>query len=51
MKQQLVLIETPPEWRLDDSTRELGLRGLAEARQALETADRWLHHDEARPAA
>ena len=51
MKQQLVLIENPPEWRIDEPTRELGRRGLAEARQALETAHRWLPTDESRSAA
>ncbi len=51
MKQQLVLIETPPEWRLDESTREVGRRGLAEARQALAAARQALPENEAQPAA
>jgi hypothetical protein len=38
-RQQLVLIESPAaEWRLDDSTRAIGRRGLAEARSALRAA-------------
>lgn len=51
MKQQLVLIETPPEWRLDETTREVGRRGLAEARQALAAARRAMPDDQAQPAA
>jgi len=36
MSTQLVLIETPANaWQLDDATRALGRRGLAEARSAL----------------
>jgi hypothetical protein len=40
MARQLVLIETSTDeqWRLDDSTRELGRRGVAEARRALRAA-------------
>ena len=39
---QLVLIDTGDgaEWRLDDSTREAGRRGVAEARLALQAAAR-----------
>jgi hypothetical protein len=38
-RQQLVLLETPAaEWRLDDCTRAIGRRGLAEARSALRAA-------------
>jgi hypothetical protein len=38
-RQQLVLIESPANgWRLDDSTRAIGRRGLAEARSALRAA-------------
>ncbi len=51
MKQQLVLIETPPEWRLDETTREVGRRGLAEARQALAAARQALPENQAQPAA
>lgn len=35
MSKQLTLIELPAGWRLDDRTREVGRRGLAEARAAL----------------
>jgi hypothetical protein len=38
MTRQLSLIESPPEWRLDDRTREVGRRGVAEARAALRRA-------------
>jgi hypothetical protein len=39
---QLRLIEATekPEWRLDDTTREVGRRGIAAARAALQTARR-----------
>jgi hypothetical protein len=37
-RQQLVLLETPAEWRLDESTRTIGRRGLAEARSTLRAA-------------
>ena len=36
---QLTLLEAPASsWRLDDTTREVGRRGLAEARAALRAA-------------
>ncbi len=35
MARQLVLIETIPEWRIDERTREIGRRGIAQARAAL----------------
>lgn len=35
MARQLTLIDTTTPWRLDDETREIGRRGLAEARAAL----------------
>jgi hypothetical protein len=35
MARQLTLIDTTTPWRLDDQTREVGRRGLAEARAAL----------------
>ena len=35
MTDQLVLIDTHPAWRLDSTTRERGIRGVARARQAL----------------
>jgi hypothetical protein len=39
MTRQLVLIETPAAaWRLDDTTRAIGRRGLEEARSALRAA-------------
>ena len=42
---QLLLLEDRPDdwhndWRLDDSTRETGRKGLAEARAALQEAMR-----------
>jgi hypothetical protein len=39
---QLRLLETAerPDWKLDDSTREVGRRGIAAARAALRTARR-----------
>jgi hypothetical protein len=33
--QQLVLVDTPRTWRLDERTRELGREGIAQARAAL----------------
>ncbi len=38
MPRQLTLIETSPDWRLDDRTREIGRRGVARARAALAAA-------------
>jgi hypothetical protein len=38
MERQLVLLEPEPDWRLDDQTRAIGRAGLAEARQALQSA-------------
>jgi hypothetical protein len=35
------------DWRLDDRTREVGRRGLADARAALEAAARRAEHREA----
>ena len=38
-KDQLLLLEPPDErWRLDPETREVGRRGLEQARQALAEA-------------
>lgn len=34
-KNQLQLIETPSNWRLDDETKEIGREGLAQARSIL----------------
>jgi len=51
MPQQLVLIDpdgdrqrTNDDWRLDDETREVGLRGIAEARRILAEASRRSPH-------
>ena len=39
MARQLVLIDTTgSDWRLDDRTREIGRRGVAEAREILRRA-------------
>ena len=38
MARQLTLLETPPAWRLDDATREVGRRGVAAARASLQAA-------------
>ncbi|MGH9117092.1 MAG: hypothetical protein ACRD0A_04215 [Acidimicrobiales bacterium] len=38
MERQLTLIEAPPDWRLDDETKEIGRDGIAQARQALRLA-------------
>lgn len=38
MARQLTLLETPPSWRLDDHTRAVGRRGVAEARASLQAA-------------
>jgi hypothetical protein len=39
MTRQLVLLDTPSgSWHLDDATRAIGLRGLADARSALRAA-------------
>jgi hypothetical protein len=38
--EQLALIDTAPDWRLDDATREVGRRGVAEARRRLAEATR-----------
>ena len=43
MERQLKLLEPErgePEWQLDDSTKEVGRRGVAEARAALQRARR-----------
>ncbi len=47
---QLELLETPHEWQLDHQTRELGRRGVAEARRALQLAGRSADSDPARAA-
>ena len=38
MVRQLVLIDVSTDWRLDEHTREVGRRGIAEARDILEKA-------------
>ena len=38
MQRQLKLLDTPPTWRLDEATRELGRQGIAEARARLREA-------------
>jgi hypothetical protein len=39
MERQLTLIEErQPDWRLDEHTKEVGLAGVAKARQALREA-------------
>ena len=45
MRQQLTLLEAPPDWRIDERTKEIGRRGLAQARAALMS-----HSPAARPA-
>ncbi|MEQ1787894.1 MAG: hypothetical protein ABL966_12635 [Acidimicrobiales bacterium] len=38
MARQLTLLDTPPSWRIDEATREVGRRGIAEARATLQAA-------------
>ena len=38
MARQLKLLDTPPSWRLDEATRELGRKGIADARARLREA-------------
>lgn len=38
MARQLTLLDTPPAWRIDAATREVGRRGIAEARASLQAA-------------
>ena len=38
MAPQLSLLEAKPSWRLDEPTREVGRRGVAEARATLQAA-------------
>ena len=41
MKNQLVLVEPPAErWRIDDHTRDVGRKGVEQARRALAEAIR-----------
>jgi hypothetical protein len=49
---QLVLLDAPADrWRLDDHTREVGRRGLIDARRALAEAAGRLQTAAERPAA
>jgi len=45
MARQLQLLEPASDWRLDDTTRAVGRKGLAAARAALATARRNTAHD------
>ena len=47
---QLALLETPEGWRLDHQTRELGRKGVAEARRALQLAGRQAESEPAQAA-
>lgn len=38
MARQLTLLEVSPSWRLDDTEREAGRQGIAEARASLRAA-------------
>jgi hypothetical protein len=38
MARQLTLLDTPPAWRIDETTREVGRRGVAAARASLQAA-------------
>ena len=38
MEKQLALLEPERDWKLDQHTREVGLRGVAQARAALRAA-------------
>jgi hypothetical protein len=41
MERQLHLLELPePDWHLDETTKQIGRKGVAEARQALQRARR-----------
>ena len=44
MEEQLTLIQSSTPWKLDERTRQIGLRGVAEARKAL-----LAHRDHADP--
>jgi hypothetical protein len=47
MARQLTLLDTPPSWRIDEATREVGRRGIAEARASLRAALASAHDAEA----
>ncbi|HUF31827.1 MAG TPA: hypothetical protein VMN58_01310 [Acidimicrobiales bacterium] len=38
MENQLTLVDAPRAWKLDRRTREIGRKGVAEAREALRQA-------------
>jgi hypothetical protein len=38
MARQLTLLDSPPAWRIDEATREVGRRGVAAARASLQAA-------------
>jgi hypothetical protein len=38
MEKQLTLVDTPRTWKLDRRTREIGRKGVADAREALRRA-------------
>ena len=38
MTKQLVLLDPKPNWKLDERTREIGLKGVAQAREVLRRA-------------
>lgn len=38
MEDQLTLVDTPRDWKLDRHTREIGRKGVAEAREVLRLA-------------
>ncbi|MGV3760394.1 MAG: hypothetical protein ACO1PW_12775 [Actinomycetota bacterium] len=48
MARQLSLLESRRTWKLSESTREVGRRGVAEARAALEAARTAAERDPAR---
>jgi len=50
MARQLTLLDTPPAWRIDEATREVGRRGIAEARASLQAAMAARHSAEAATA-
>ena len=50
MARQLTLLDTPPAWRIDEATREVGRRGIAEARASLQAALAAEHDAEAAKA-
>jgi hypothetical protein len=50
MARQLTLLDSPPAWRIDEATREVGRRGVAEARATLQAAIAAGRTDAAEPA-